>query len=190
LGGFYESSPGLWSAANLVKHDSYRNVVIRGESAEDRLGVRSVNTDAFGQEDEADLVERLHAEEAVIVSLVGEAEGQVAGHILFSRMWIDTAGGPIPAVALAPLAVSPGSQRRGIGERLVRRGLDLLRERGERIVIVLGHPEYYSRFGFSCEKARYLDSPFPPHAFMAMELADGALERVRGKVRYPASFGI
>jgi putative acetyltransferase len=167
-----------------------RGTVIRRESAEDRSGVRSVNEAAFGRPDEADLVEKLHAEGAVIGSLVAELSRQIAGHILFSRMWIDTAERPIPAAALAPLAVLPGWQRQGIGERLVRSGLDLLREQREKIVIVLGHPEYYPRFGFSCDKARALDSPFPPHAFMAMELAAGALEGVRGKVRYPASFGI
>ena len=62
--------------------------------------------------------------------------------------------------------------------------------RGEHIVIVLGHPGYYPRFGFSTEKARALESPFPPDAFMAMELSPGALAGIRGKVRYPAAFGL
>jgi putative acetyltransferase len=66
----------------------------------------------------------------------------------------------------------------------------LLRGRGERIVIVVGHPDYYPRFGFSSEKARNLESPFPPEAFMAIELSPGALDGVRGRVRYPAAFGI
>ncbi len=115
---------------------------------------------------------------------------RVVGHILFSRMWIETAGERIPAVALAPVAVSREHQRRGIGGKLIERGLDLLRSEAERIVIVLGEPEYYSRFGFSTEKARGLASPFPPEAYMAMELHAGALDGVRGKVRYANAFGI
>jgi putative acetyltransferase len=65
-----------------------------------------------------------------------------------------------------------------------------LQRQGEHIVIVLGHPEYYSRFGFSSEKARFIESPFPPDAFMALELRSGALDGIRGKVRYPAAFGL
>jgi putative acetyltransferase len=73
---------------------------------------------------------------------------------------------------------------------LVRRGLGQLRDRSERIVIVLGHEHYYSRFGFSVEKARYLASQFPPEAFLALELYDGALAGIRGAVRYPTAFGL
>ena len=91
---------------------------------------------------------------------------------------------------MAPISVLPEHQRQGIGGRLIRYGLDLLRNRGEHIVIVLGHPGYYPRFGFSCEKARALESPFPPDAFMAMELNPGALDGVSGRVRYPAAFGL
>jgi putative acetyltransferase len=129
-------------------------------------------------------------EGVVLVSLVAELDQQIAGHILFSRMWIETAGGPIPAACLAPVAVLPGYQRRGIGARLIRHSLDLLRAQGERIVIVLGHPGYYPRFGFSSEMARLLESPFPPEAFMAMTLVNGGLDGVRGRVRYPAAFGL
>jgi putative acetyltransferase len=105
-------------------------------------------------------------------------------------MWIDTIAGPLAAVALAPMAVLTEFQRQGIGQELVRHGLDEMRSRGERIVIVLGHPDYYPRFGFSVEKARCLESPFPPEAFMAMELVPGALTCVQGKVRYPNAFGL
>ena len=93
-------------------------------------------------------------------------------------------------MALAPLAVRPEYQRRTIGGQLIRRGLDLLRARGETIVIVLGHPDYYPQFGFSHEKARRLDSPFRRDAFMAMELESGALNGIHGRVVYPAAFGL
>jgi putative acetyltransferase len=126
----------------------------------------------------------------VLLSLVAEIDGRVVGHILFSRMWIDTADGVVDAVALAPIAVLPECQRQGIGGQMIRTGLDLLRRRGERIVIVLGRPDYYSRFGFSVDKARDLDSPFPPHSYMAMELQPGAVDGIRGKVRYPVAFGL
>lgn len=127
---------------------------------------------------------------ALCFSLVAELEQRLVGHILFSRMWIDGDGGPVRAAALAPVAVLPGHQGRGIGQRLIRSGLNRLREQREQIVLVLGHPDYYSRFGFSNEKARLLDSPFPSEAFMALELVSHALTGISGKVRYPAAFGV
>jgi putative acetyltransferase len=168
-------------------------VTVRCENAKDpqeRLVVRSTNQAAFGRPDEADLIDAVRADGAEILSLVAELGQRIVGHILFSRMWIDTSSGPVPAVALAPMAVLPECQRRGIGGRLIRSGLDLLRARGERIVIVLGHPDYYPRFGFSCEKARALDSPFRPEAFMALELSPGALDGISGNVKYSAAFGL
>jgi putative acetyltransferase len=108
------------------------NLIVRCESAEteERSAVHSLNEAAFGRPDEADLVDRLRAEGAVLVSLVATLGECIVGHILFSRMWIETAGGSISAVALAPEAVLPEHQRQGIGGRLIRHGLDLLRGRG------------------------------------------------------------
>jgi putative acetyltransferase len=179
--------------AKIVCVHPYLDAIVRCEHTEDtqeRSTVRSINEAAFGRPDEADLVDSLRAEGAVLLSLVAEVEQRIVGHILFSRMWIETSSGPVSAAALAPMAVLPNHQRRGIGERLIRRGLDLLRSRDEEIVIVLGHPDYYPRFGFSSESARSLESPFPPEAFMALELRPHALEGLRGKVRYPAAFGL
>jgi putative acetyltransferase len=149
-----------------------------------------VNEAAFGRRDEADLVDELRREGVVLLSLVAELDSQIVGHIFFSRMTVETAQGSVTAVSLAPMAVLPDRQGRQIGSRLVRRGLAALRERGERIVIVLGHKDYYPRFGFTPEHARYLSSPFPPEAFMALELADGALAGIRGTVKYPSAFGL
>lgn len=165
-------------------------MIVREERAGDLAAVRAVNRTAFGRPEEADLADSLRAEGVVICSLVAEIERTVAGHILFSRMWIDRAGGSIPAVALAPMAVQPAHQRQGIGAALVREGLDRLRRMRERIVLVLGHPDYYPRFGFSAERASSLISPFPPEAFMAIELENDALAGVNGRVRYPRPFGI
>jgi putative acetyltransferase len=121
---------------------------------------------------------------------VAELERAIVGHVLFSRMWIKTASGLESAVALAPVAVLPEHQRKGTGQRLIVQGLDILRSQGESIVIVVGHPSYYPRFGFSKEKAALLEGPFPREAFMAMELANGALAGVQRPVIYPRAFGI
>jgi putative acetyltransferase len=170
-----------------------QSVIVRGENTEDaeeRSVIHSINEAAFGCQDEADLVDSLRTEDVVLVSLVAEIRERIVGHILFSRMWIETAGRSVPAAALAPMAVLPEHQRRGIGGRLIRHGLNLLRGRSELIVIVVGYPDYYPRFGFSSEKARSLESPFPQDAFMAMELSPGAIDGVRGRVRYPAAFRV
>lgn len=152
----------------------------------DRLAIRSVNVAAFGSPDEAELVDALRADNIVLASLVAETKHRIVGHILFSRIWIDS----VPAVALAPVAVLPEYRRQGIAAALITRGIRSMRKRGERIILVLGHPEYYERLGFAAETARHLETPFPPEAFMAMELTAGALATVRGKVRYPVAFGL
>ena len=165
-------------------------LVIRPETPNDQDAIRHVNRLAFGQDEEAVLVDALRAGGFVRLSLVAENEGQVVGHILFSELPIITERGVVPSLALAPLAVLPDFQRLGIGSELVRRGLDFCRRHGHRIVIVLGHPEYYHRFGFSAESARSLLSPFAGEAWMAMELVPGSLNGVSGRVEYPPPFGI
>jgi putative acetyltransferase len=161
------------------------------ENLEQRSAIHAVHHAAFGRPDEGDLVDNLRVNGDALVSLVAEIDSVIVGHILFSRMWIRTEGGKLlNAVSLAPVVVLPEHQHRGIGGQLIRHGLELLRDRGEKIVIVLGHPDYYPRFGFSTEKAESLESPFPPEAFMAMELSACALDGVQGTVVYPAAFGI
>lgn len=165
-------------------------LVVKDENPGDREQVRKVNEAAFGRSDEADLIDRLRADGVVLLSLVAEFDGEIVGHILFSRMTVETEHGSVAAVSLAPMAILPEHQGRQIGSQLVRRGLSGLRDRGERIVFVLGHEHYYPRFGFSSELARCLVSPFPPEAFMALELSEGALAGVHGAVQYPPAFGI
>jgi len=149
-----------------------------------------VNIAAFNSAAEADLVAALREGSHALISLVAVIGGRVGGHIMFSRMWIETESRLLPAVALAPVAVLPEYQRQGIGSSLIENGLAVLREQNEEIVLVLGHPEYYARFGLSTAKAASLISPFPPHAYMALELRDGALKDVRGRVVYPPPFGV
>ena len=126
----------------------------------------------------------------VLSSLVAEMDGAVVGHILFSRMWVDAAGGSLDAVCLAPVAVAPPHQRRGIGSLLIGRGLDEVRRLGERLVIVVGHPGTTRDSGSNRRSRDGLTRPFPPEAFMVMELTPGALRGVSGAARYPAAFGI
>lgn len=168
-------------------------LTLRPETTADIDAIREVNRQAFGQEDEARLVDALREGGHVRLSLIAEREGKVVGHILFSELAIVTDRERLPAVGLAPMAVLPGFQRQGIGSELVRRGLELCRAQGQRIVIVLGHLEFYPRFGFAAELARPLQSAFSDEAgeaWMALELVPGALHGIRGRVEYPPPFGI
>jgi putative acetyltransferase len=165
-------------------------MLIWPERPEDYAAIRHVNERAFNRPDEADLIDRLRAEGVVLASFVAQDDGQIAGHILFSRISIKTATESLPAVALAPVAVLPSLQRQSIGGELIRHGLDWLRAQGEQIVLVLGHPDYYPRFGFSTAKASLIESPFNPESFMALELKPNALDGIRGKVLYPHAFGL
>jgi putative acetyltransferase len=164
--------------------------LIRIEAPSDASSVGNVNRLAFGQEDEARLVASLRDEGYVRMSLVAEEGGCVVGHVLFSRLAIETQGGTVEALALAPLAVVPEWQGHGIGSALVCEGLRLCAERGHRIVIVLGDPAFYGRFGFSADRARLLRSLYSGPAFQALELMPGALEAIDGEVIYPPPFGM
>ncbi len=163
---------------------------VRAETPEDLEAIRDVNRRAFGREDEARLVDALRAGGFVRVSLVAEKGGRVVGHVLFSDLRIVTKEGAINALALAPMAVLPSDQRQGVGTRLVREGLRACAALGHRVVVVLGHPDYYPRFGFSARLAEGLKSPFSGPAFMALELVPGALDGVSGEARYPPPFGL
>jgi putative acetyltransferase len=163
---------------------------VRPEQASDLEAIREVNRLAFGQEDEGRLVDALRAGVYARLSLVAEDGGRVIGHLLFSDLPIRTEGGMVQALALAPLAVIPSRQKQGVGTLLVREGLRACAEAGHRIVVVVGHPDYYPRFGFAAQLAERLKAPFSGPAFMALELVPGALEGVVGEVRYPPPFQV
>lgn len=163
---------------------------IREETILDLDGIREVNRLAFGQETEGRLVDLLRAEGAVVASLVAVEGGVIVGHILFSELPIETERGTLAGVALAPMAVRPEWQRRGIGSALVQRGLEVCRERGRSVAVVLGHPDYYPRFGFTAALADRLAAPYSGDAFMAVELIPGVLDGLRGTVRYAEAFRV
>jgi putative acetyltransferase len=167
---------------------------IRAEQNADVQTIRRINNEAFGQEDESRLIDAIRASEGFVpeLSLIAELSGKPVGHILFSLIHIETESGSIPALSLAPMAVLPEDQRKGIGSALVRRGLDECRRSGGKIVIVLGHAEYYPRFGFVPARTSGIECPWPDvpdEAWMVLELTAGALHGVRGVARYSAAFG-
>lgn len=167
-------------------------LVIRPELESDFEAIDEVHRQAFGQQVEADLVRALRQEPGYdsrlsLVAIVGD---RVAGHILFSPIHIEAGGQSWPALALAPIGVLPELQRQGIGSGLILQGLHASQRLGHELIVVLGHPELYRRFGFQSAGELGIHPPFPApeEAFMILELATGALLGVSGVVRYPPPF--
>jgi len=164
-------------------------IEIRTEKSEDCAAIQRINEAAFGGSKEANLVEMLRQADKVCLSLVAIQHGQPVGHILFSPVTIADTRDDFPAIGLAPLAVLPPFQRMGIGSKLVRQGLLDCKREGYRVVVVLGDPHYYARFGFLRASDHQLDNEYHAYeAFMALELQDGALQEVRGLVKYAPEF--
>jgi putative acetyltransferase len=163
-------------------------ISIRPETSADIDAIRDIIRQAFGQEEESRLVDLLREGGYARLSLVATIDNDVVGHVMFSELSIATDNDAFPALALAPLAVTPAHQRRGIGSQLVREGLAACEDLGHRIVIVLGDPAFYSRFGFSTQRAERLRSRYSGPHFMALELVAGALDGVHGDVFYSRPF--
>jgi putative acetyltransferase len=162
---------------------------IRAEQPGDSLAIDEVVRQAFGQDEEMQLVRALREGGFNLVSLVAVQNERIVGHLLFTRLPIEGEQQTWNAVALAPLAVLPACQKTGVGSALMIEGLKQLQDRGETIVVVLGHEHYYTRFGFSAQLAELLLSPFNGPHWMALELIPGALQDIRGKVKYAPPFG-
>ncbi|MBL6617693.1 MAG: N-acetyltransferase, partial [Reyranella sp.] len=161
--------------------------MIRERTADDDEAIKRLNDAAFGGAYESRLVENLRAAGLAAVELVSN-EQSVIGHILFSMLDVTVDGAAVCALALAPMSVQPQRQRGGIGSALVRAGLEQACAQGWQAVIVLGHRDYYPRFGFSAALASPLKAPFSGPSFMALELQPGALRGSAGRVVYPPAF--
>ena len=162
---------------------------IRTETPYDTAGVRRVNELAFGRPEEARLVDALRAEASPYLSLVAvNEEGEVVGHVLLTPVTVEGESADPPLLGLGPLAVLPDLQRQGIGAELMRAALEVAGRLGSGGVVLLGHPEYYPRFGFQPASRWGLrcEYPVPDEVFMALELRPGGLPA--GLVRYHPAF--
>ncbi len=148
---------------------------IRPESAEDFDYIDELLNAAFGQPGEARIMRRLRETPDLILALAAESHGALVGHIAFSRVAAISGSGTIQFACLAPMAVRPGRQRKGIGAALIRRGLEMVRELRFPAVVVLGDPVYYGRFGFKVEAATLLECPYSGPYLQALELVPGTL---------------
>ncbi len=161
-------------------------IEIREEQPADIDAVRDLNRQAFDQEQEGRVVDALRDAGAVTLALVAISDGVVVGHILFSPLPVGAEVG----AALGPMAVRPAYQRQGIGSQLVAQGMERLRGRGCPFVVVIGHPEFYPRFGFgpAAEQGLTCEWEVPAEAFMVNILSSEVGRRLRGHAQYRAAF--
>nr|AIA11430.1 Acetyltransferase (GNAT) domain protein [uncultured bacterium] len=167
-------------------------ITIRPEQQADIDDIFELNKVAFGQENEARLVDLLRTAPGYVpgLSLVATAENTVVGHILFSKIFVVSGDARHETLALAPMSVLPGYQKQGVGARLITQGLESARELGFGSVVVLGHEHYYTKFGFVPASRWGIRAPIdvPDDVFMAMELLPGSLKNISGVVQYPVEF--
>lgn len=181
---------GKLPAADKHKKEG-RRMQVRLEQPADVAAVHAVNTAAFETSAEADLVDALRAQPEPILSVVADDGGSIVGHIVFSPVTL-MGHGELHIMGLAPMAVLPAQQRRGVGSALVRDGLERCRQLRCHAVVVLGHPEYYPRFGFVPASRFGIRSEYdvPDDVFMAVEFETGVLKGKAGTIRYHPAFAM
>jgi putative acetyltransferase len=163
---------------------------IREEQPEDISTIRSVNIEAFGRPQEANLVETLRTTGGILLSLIAINEKQIVGHILYSQVTVGSGQKKVTGAGLGPMAVRPPYQRRGIGSNLIEFGTTRLRQGGCPFIVVLGHADYYPRFGFrrAIDYGLRCQWNVPDNAFMALALNEAIIRDVSGLVEYRAEF--
>lgn len=162
-----------------------RGLVIRAAGDADREAIHALVHAAFEGSGEAELIDRLVADDDVVLELVATHEDKLVGHVLFSRLLVETGTRLVPAVALAPLSVDPECQRTGVGTALVENAHHMLQEAGETLSVVLGDPAYYGRFGYAHDRAAKFESAYQCEALQALSWG-GAPED--GKLIYAPAF--
>jgi putative acetyltransferase len=166
-------------------------ISIHRERLEDMAAIRTVNEAAFGQSTEADIVDALRDACPELLSLVAESADEIVGHILFSPATVHGGSQTRHGMGLAPMAVLPKYQRQRIGSKLVEAGLEILREKGCSFIIVLGHPEFYPRFGFVPASRHGLHCQWegvPDEVFMVLILDELSMAGATGVAHYREEF--
>ena len=161
-------------------------MIIRPERPADLTAIDAVVAAAFDRRAEADLVQRVRDNGDMVLSLVADDESAIVGHVAFSRLWIEHDGSRSPGICLAPVSVLPDRQRKGVARALIGAGHLRLKTQGEKIVFVLGDPDYYKRFGFSHEVATRFDCKYQGDDLQALRLSGDA--PAAGEVIYSPAF--
>lgn len=169
-------------------------MIIRTETSDDYQAVYEVNCLAFGnREDEARLVERIRTSEGFVpeLSIVAAADGEVVGHILLSEAIVESPEQQHKVIVLAPIAVKPDCQKRGVGSALIAEGIRRCKQLGYGLILLIGHPAYYPKFGFQPARQFGLELKqfeVPDEVFMVYEVEAGKLREIQGELKYPEAF--
>jgi len=166
-------------------------MIIRLEQPGDSKDIREINEKAFGRPQEANIIDALRKNCGEVLSLVAVEKEEIVGHVFFSPATIEGKHGIVKGMGLAPMAVLPEFQRRGIGSQLVKAGIKELRKTRCPFIIVLGHPEYYPRFGFEPATRFGIKSQWegiPDDVFMILWLDTSMVNQITGTAKYRSEF--